>query len=233
MDRPKDQIYVWCKWVFKRKKRETDGEKVRYNARLVAKGFTQREWIDYTEVFSHVVRQTSIRVVMSMLARYDQKLQQMDVNSFLHGDLEDTVYMKQPKGLEEGNIKVSLLLNSLYGLKWPYILCNKSFDLFMNSIGYRRINFDNYVYLNGKSGRNHIILLLYVDDTLLAGKEMKRIEALKHQLRSEFEIKVMRNAWKILGINIIRRKQQGEVILTHTVLNYKESLRIMGWWIQS
>lgn len=64
----------------------------------------------------------------------------------------------------------------------------------MNSIGYRRINFDNYVYLNGKSGRNHIILLLYVDDTLLAGKEMKGIEALKHQLRSEFEIKVMRNA---------------------------------------
>lgn len=83
----------------------------------MAKGFTQREGIDYTEVFSHVVRQTSIRVVMSMLARYDQKLQQMDVNSFLHGDLEDTVYMKQPMGLEEGNIKVSLLLNSLYGLK--------------------------------------------------------------------------------------------------------------------
>lgn len=76
----------------------------------VAKGFTQREGIDYTEVFSPVVKQTSIRIVISLVAQYDLELQQMDVTtSFLHGELDETIYMKQPEGFEEGWDKVCLL----------------------------------------------------------------------------------------------------------------------------
>lgn len=112
-------------------------EKPRYKARLVAKGFTQKEGLDYNEIFSPVVKQTSIRVVMALVAQYNLELQQMDVTTaFLPGDLEETIFMKQPEGYEEGNNKVCLLKKSLYGLKQSPRQWNKRFDLFMNSIGY-------------------------------------------------------------------------------------------------
>lgn len=180
VEQHKSHKWVGCKWIYKRKEGSTEGDGVRYKARLEAKGFTQREDIDYTEVFSPVVKQTSIRIAMSMVAKYDLELQQMDVTTaFLHGELDETIYMKQPEGFEEGKGKMCLLKKSLYGLKQSPRQWNKKFDNFMSSIYYRKSSYDRCVYMNGKYGRNHIILLLYVDDMLLVGKDLKKIEVLK------------------------------------------------------
>lgn len=86
----------------------------------MARGFTQEEGVDYTEVFSPVVKHTSIRVLLAVVAKLDWELEQLDVKTaFLHGDLEETIYMHQPQGFvkpgEEN--KVFLLKKSLYGLK--------------------------------------------------------------------------------------------------------------------
>lgn len=217
VDKPENQKLVGCKWIFKKKEGVPGVEKPRYKARLVAKGFTQKEGLDYNEIFSPVVKQTSIRVVMALVAQYNLELQQMDVTTaFLHGDLEETIFMKQPEGYEEGNNKVCLLKKSLYGLKQSPRQWNKRFDLFMNSIGYQRSQFDSCVYMNGKRGRNQILLLLYVDDILLAGKELKEINILKRQLKGEFEMKDMGNARKILGIDILRNRLSGKLILSQS-----------------
>jgi hypothetical protein len=65
----------------------------------VAKGFTQREGIDYTETFSPVSSKDSFRIIMALVAHYDLKLHQMDVKiAFLNGNLQENVYMAQPKG---------------------------------------------------------------------------------------------------------------------------------------
>ena len=68
----------------------------------MARGYTQGEDIDYTKVFSTVVKHTSMRVLMSIVAQFDQELEQLDVKiAFLHGDLEEKILMTQPKGFEE------------------------------------------------------------------------------------------------------------------------------------
>ena len=89
-----------CKWIFKRKQGATENELIRFKTRLVAQGYTQREGIDYTEVFSPVVKHTSIRVLMSIVAQFDWELEQLDVKYvFLHGDLEEKILMTQLEGL--------------------------------------------------------------------------------------------------------------------------------------
>jgi hypothetical protein len=91
------------KWVYKLK--EEDGGKKGYKDRLVVKGFTQKEGIYFDEIFSPVVKMTSIRTILGILAVEDLHLEQLDVKTtFLHGDLEEEIYMQQPYRCEvKGN----------------------------------------------------------------------------------------------------------------------------------
>ncbi|GJV18496.1 retrotransposon protein, putative, ty1-copia subclass [Tanacetum coccineum] len=117
VDPPTGQKLVSSKWLFKIKEWIKGVQKPRYKARLVARGFIQRAGIDYNEVFSPVVRHTSIRVILALTACKDYELEQLDVKTdFLHGNLEEVIYMRHPRGYEQGN-KVCLLKKSLYGLK--------------------------------------------------------------------------------------------------------------------
>jgi hypothetical protein len=98
MEIPKGAKKVGCKWVYKTKY-DSQGNVQRHKARLVAKGFTQREGIDYNETFSPVSCKDSFRIIMALVAHFDLELHQMDVKTaFLNGDLEEDVYMAQPKG---------------------------------------------------------------------------------------------------------------------------------------
>jgi hypothetical protein len=99
---PERKWKLGCKWVFKRKEAvlEKGGEK--FKARLVAKGYSKQKGVDYEEIFFPVVRHTSIRVVLALVAHYDMALEQMDVKtSFLHGDLKEQIYMEQPEGFSQ------------------------------------------------------------------------------------------------------------------------------------
>ncbi|GKA82110.1 retrovirus-related pol polyprotein from transposon TNT 1-94 [Tanacetum coccineum] len=103
VDQPPGQKLISCKWLYKIKEGIEGVQKPKYKARVVAWGFTQRAGIDYNEVFSHVARHTSIRVILSLTACEDYELEQLDVKTvFLHGNLEETIYMRQPPGFEEG-----------------------------------------------------------------------------------------------------------------------------------
>ncbi|CAM8887274.1 unnamed protein product [Rhodiola kirilowii] len=120
VNRPKGQKLVGCKWIFKRKEGIPGVEKPRLKARLVDKGFTQQEGVDFTEIFGPVVKHRSIRVMLSIVAKFDLESEQLDVKtSFLHGKLDEIIYMRQPDGYTVGNKeeKVCLLKKSLYGLK--------------------------------------------------------------------------------------------------------------------
>ena len=110
---------VGCKWVYKIK-RDSIGNVERFKARLVAKGFTQKEGIDYNETFSPVLCKDSFKIIMALVAHYNLELHQMDVKTaFLNGDLNENVYMAQPKDfVMEGKERMGCRLKkSIYGLK--------------------------------------------------------------------------------------------------------------------
>ncbi|GLJ26041.1 hypothetical protein SUGI_0499460 [Cryptomeria japonica] len=117
--RPKDKNVIGNKWVFKNKLNEVS-EVVRNKARLVCKGYSQKEGIDYEETFALVARLEAIRLFLAYVTYKDFKVYQMDVKSaFLNGDLEEEVYIEKPNGfslLDDGDM-ICKLKKPLYGLK--------------------------------------------------------------------------------------------------------------------
>ena len=93
---PPGRKAVGCKWVFKLK-HDVDGRVERFKARLVAKGYAQKYGIDYDEIFSPVVRFSSIRLLLAFAVQHDMLIHQMDVETaFLNGKLDEEIYMQQP-----------------------------------------------------------------------------------------------------------------------------------------
>ena len=135
---PKGQRAVRCKLVYK-KKEGNPVKNTRFKARLVAKGYTQKWSVYLNEVFSPFVRYTFIRVLLVLVALQDLELEQLDVKTaFLHGELEEQIYMQQPEGftLPGKEEYVFHLKKSLYGLKQSPRQWYKRFDSFMIGHGY-------------------------------------------------------------------------------------------------
>ena len=106
--------------VFKRKEGLSPSEPPRFKARLVAKGFSQIPGVEYNDVFSPIVKHSSIRTFFSIVAIHDLEFEQLDVKTtFLHGELEEEIYMDQPEGLTVPGKEnyVCKLKKFLYGLK--------------------------------------------------------------------------------------------------------------------
>jgi hypothetical protein len=215
--KPKDRKIVGCKWVFRKKEGIHENEAPKFKARLVAKGYSQKEGVDYNEIFSPVVKHTSIRVLLALVAQYDMELEQLDVKTaFLHGDLEEVIYMAQPEGFKEaGNENlVCRLKKSLYGLKQSPRQWYKRFDSYMLKIGYKRSEYDCCVYSHVFNDGTIILLMLYVDDMLIACRDMSKINELKRLLGREFDMKDLGVAKKILGMEIKRDRKAGKLWLS-------------------
>ena len=171
------------KWVYKLK--EEEGGKKRYKARLIVKGFAQKKGIDFDEIFSHVVKMTSIRTILSLVVVEDLHLEQLDVKTtFLHGYLEEDIYMQQPQGYEvkgKENLVCSLK-KSLYGLKQAQRKWYLKFDKFMIEQNYSRFHSDQCFYFKRLDNGRYNFLLLYMEYMLVAGSNLQDINVLKRKL---------------------------------------------------
>ena len=175
---PTERKIITCKWIFKKKEGTSPTEGIKYKARVVARGFHQIEGVDYNEIFSPVVRHTSIRVLLAIVAHQDLELEQLDVKTaFLHGELEEEIYMTQPDGFHVPGKEnhVCKLRKSLYGLKQSPRQWYKRFDSYMMQLGYNRSSFDSCVYYNKLKDGSRIYLALYVDDMLIASRDKSDI----------------------------------------------------------
>ncbi|GKV10025.1 hypothetical protein SLEP1_g21450 [Rubroshorea leprosula] len=191
---PKDKKALNNKWVF-RVKSEVNNPNPRFKARLVVKDFGQQKGIDYDEIFSPV----------------------LDVKTaFLHGDLEEEIYMKQPEGFEVQGKKnlVCKLKKSLYGLKQAPRQWYCKFDSFMGEHKFTRTESDHCVYVKRYPDGDFLILLLYVDDMLIVGHDTKKIAALKIDLSKSFSMKDLGPAKQILGMKIFRDRKNKKLWLS-------------------
>lgn len=212
---PKNRKALKNKWVFKIKN-EGNGQ-VKYKARLVVKGFSQKQGIDYEEIFSPVVKMSSIRVILGLVASQDLEVEQLDVKTaFLHGDLAEEIYMEQPEGfkIKDKEQLVCKLKKSLYGLKQAPRQWYKRFDSFMLDHGYKRTSADHCVYIQRFSDDDFIILSLYVDDMLVVGKDISKIDRLKKELSKSFDMKDLGAAQHILGMKISRDRSARKLWLS-------------------
>ncbi|KAK1650019.1 hypothetical protein QYE76_067824 [Lolium multiflorum] len=200
---------VGCKWIYKTKY-DPKGNIERFKARLVAKGFTQREGIDYKETFSPVSSKDSFRIVMALVAHFDLELHQMDVKTaFLNGDLDEDVYMTQPEGfVVEGKEHLACRLKkSIYGLKQASRQWYLKFDKIIRTFGFTENVKDNCIYVKFKGSR-FTILVLYVDDILLACSDKDMLHETKNFLSSNFDMKDLGEASYVLGIEIHRDRSK-------------------------
>nr|GEU91101.1 retrovirus-related Pol polyprotein from transposon TNT 1-94 [Tanacetum cinerariifolium] len=147
--------------------------------------------------------------------RYRARL--LDVKTaFLHGNLEEEIYMLQPEGFKQkGKENLVCRLNkSLYGLKQAPRCWYKRFDSFIRGLEYNKLHTDPCAYFKRFGNNDFIILLLYVNDMLAAGPNKDRINKLKAQLAREFEMKDLGPANKILGMKIHRDRVSRKIWLS-------------------
>lgn len=187
---------------------------------LVAKGYSQKEQLDFHDTFSPVAKMVSVRTVITLAASREWSISQMDVsNAFLQGDLYEDVYMHMPQGFcRKGEKKVCKLVKSFYGLKQASRKWNIKLTDALIKAGYAQSSYDHSLFTK-KEGMDIAIILVYVDDLLITGSTPTLIEDAKRTLHSHFKMKDLGDLRYFLGIEVMRSK--GGILLNQRKYSLK------------
>ena len=202
-DRPNDCRLVGCRWVFKVKRNGV------YRARLVAKAFSQIPGVDFTDNYSPVVNDVTFRTVVARMIIENMKGKVVDIdNAFLNGDLEHEIYMKIPEGYDEViNPRVDkedclILQKAIYGLVQAARQFWKKIVDKMQEGGFKLSEADpRMLYKEDEKGV--CIIIMYIDDMLIIGKEEAIDDAIK-VLQGHFQVKDPTSLEDYLGVQIVQ-----------------------------
>ena len=218
VDAPSDRKSVGGRWVYALK-RDRDGQVLKFKARWVAKGYSQREGIDYEETYAPVSRMNTLRIFFAIAATEDLELLQGDFKTaFLTAPLVETVYMDQPEGYEmkgeRGQKLVAHLLKALYGLKQASLAFYLRSSRFFDTIDLHHIEADHCMYVGWKDGRRRL-LVQYVDDFAIAGSK-EDIEEIMEAIKEEFVIdeRGQLDGGMMLGMEVKRDRVRKTITLT-------------------
>ena len=202
-DRPNDRRLVGCRWVFKVKRNGV------YRARLVAKGFSQIPGVDFTDNYSPVVNDVTFRTVVARMIIENMKGKVVDIdNAFLNGDLEHEIYMKIPEGYDEvmnpGVDKEDCLIlqKAIYGLVQAARQFWKKIVDKMQEGGFKLSEADPCM-LYKEDEKGVCIIIIYIDDMLIIGKEEAIDDAIK-VLQGHFQVKDPTSLEDYLGVQTVQ-----------------------------
>ena len=178
---------IGLKWVYKLK-RDAGGNVQKHKACLVAKGFVQKQGVDFEEVFAPVARLESVRLLVALAAHEGWRVHHMDVKSaFLNGDLKEEVYVMQPPGyaIDGEEHKVLRLDKALYGLRQAPRAWNAKLDRCLLGLGFTRSPSEHAVYGRGR-GTARLLVGVYVDDLIITGNNDDEISKFKMEMQRLF-----------------------------------------------
>ncbi|CAI5489961.1 unnamed protein product [Closterium sp. Naga37s-1] len=193
---PKGRKAITSKWLFKIKS-NADGKIERYKSRLVAKGYQQKEKVDYKELFAPVVKPTTLRTLLAGAAIKGWVVKQMDVTTaFLNGVLEEDIFMAQPEGFDDGSGRVLRLKQAprQWYLKLRGVL---------EEIGFTPSTADHSLFMLGE-GEQRSFMVVYVDDILIFSPSSDLAKEVMLKLQDKFKCKALGDVSFYLGLHIER-----------------------------
>ena len=183
IDPPPGCRSISLKWVYKVKQDEL-GTIVKHKACLVARGFIQREGIDFEEVFAPVARMESVRLLLALAAAKDWHAHHLDVkSSFLNGELAETVFVRQPLGftIKGAEHRVLRLHKALYGLRQAPRAWNAKLNATLGELGFQRCATEHTLYTR-RWGKEELVVGMYVDDLIITGARAEDIDNFKREM---------------------------------------------------
>lgn len=206
---PAEAKVIGVKWVFKTKYNEK-GEVDKFKARLVAKGYHQTQGIDFHEVFAPVARWDTIRTLLGVAAQKEWTVLQLDVKSaFLHGELNEEVYVKQPPGFEirDEADKVYKLRKALYGLKQAPRAWYSKLEGYFIKEGFKKCYCEHTLFVKTK-GEEILIVSIYVDDLIYMGNSSMFLEEFKRSMMKEFAMTDLGKMKYFLELKLCRMRKE-------------------------
>ena len=190
---------IQCRWVFKIKPANAQEPEI-YKARLVpvAKGFTQKLGIDYTDTFAAVAKMTSLRILIALAAKNNSRLTKLDVsNAFLESDIDKEVYIKAPEGFPPNTF--FKLRKALYGLKQSPRLFQKTLTAELNKMGFTPMQTDNCIFRHHTSNTR---MLVVVDDIIIEGTDEEMRTKIIQRMEDRFKIKAFDKVEHFIGLQV-------------------------------
>jgi len=206
------------------RKRGPEGELVGHKGRFVGRGDKQTYLVDYTDVFAPVARYATLRALLAHCAASGLILYQLDVETaFLNGEVDEEIYIRQPRGYERGDKgKVCRLVKALYGLKQAARAWHKKLDTMLGEAGFTACASDPCLYKGERDGVT-VYILVYVDDLLVAGATNAAAMSAKAAITTAFKAREMGEPTFFLGLHVERDTERGTLRLgqrqyVHTIL---------------
>lgn len=211
---PQGRKAITCRWIFTTK-RDADGVITKRKARLVARGFSQQPGVDFEETFAPVSRLVSLRILLTLAATLNWDIHQADVEgAYLNGKIKEEIYMEVPPGyrVPEGNNCVRVD-GALYGLKQAATCWWEEVGKVLRSLGFKRLQSEwGLYYRDGTQGP--ILILVYVDDFMLAARNRSTINKTLADLKRHWTITDTDNVTSILGMKVVRDKMHRKITVT-------------------
>ena len=178
---------IGLKWVYKVKQDE-HGAIVKHKARLVARGFVQREGIDFKEVFTPVARMESVQLLLALAAAKDWRVHHLDIKLvFLNEELAEMVFVRQPPGftVKGAEHRVLRLRKALYRLRQAPRVWNAKLDTTLGELGFTRCTTKHALY-TWRRGKEELVVGMYVDDLIVTGAHVEDIDSFKREMVARF-----------------------------------------------